>query len=317
MFVVGLDRRIVAVNEAGAVLAGRSADVLTGERITTLLDDPAEAPNDAVWRAQVLRGESFGRRRIRRPDGSTRVVDFAMRASRAGGTVLVLGVCVRERVERVARSGRTPAPLTTREQEIVRLIALGEVTAEICAGLHIAPDTVRAHVRNAMAKTGARTRAQLIAIALTEGLLDKLRPREPDLLSARAEARSVGAQRGAPRLRRERQCSGPIRPDPRPIGYKRGHGRREAIRAVDGRLRGRGRRRGLRRGVELARHRSRRSSSSRSAARRSSSSATGPPPNRTGATSAGSRPPPIASATSPRARPGQPCVLRRTGAEIK
>jgi DNA-binding CsgD family transcriptional regulator len=30
---------------------------------------------------------------------------------------------------------------------------------------------VRAHVRNAMAKTGARTRAQLIAIALTEGLL--------------------------------------------------------------------------------------------------------------------------------------------------
>jgi DNA-binding CsgD family transcriptional regulator len=35
-----------------------------------------------------------------------------------------------------------------------------------------APDTVRAHVRNAMAKTGARTRAQLIAIALTEGLID-------------------------------------------------------------------------------------------------------------------------------------------------
>jgi PAS domain S-box-containing protein len=109
MFVVGLDRRIVAVNEAGTVLAARSADALTGERMTTLLDDPAEAPDDAVWGAQVLQGESFGDRRIRRPDGSTRIVDFAMRASRAAGTVLVLGVCVTTTAP-VARSGRTNRP---------------------------------------------------------------------------------------------------------------------------------------------------------------------------------------------------------------
>jgi PAS domain S-box-containing protein len=171
MFVVGLDRRIVAVNDTGTALAGRSADALTGERMTALLDDPAEAPDDAIWRAQVLRGESFGRRRFRRPDGSTRVVDFAMRASGSGGTVLVLGVCIRNRAGG-SEPAHEPAPLTTREKEIVGRIALGEVTPEICAALHIAPDTVRTHVRNAMAKTGARTRAQLIAIALTEGLLD-------------------------------------------------------------------------------------------------------------------------------------------------
>ena len=120
----------------------------------------------------MLRGELFGRRRVRRPDGSTRIVEFAMRATRTGGTVLVLGVCVRERASAASPQAQTAAPLTVREQEVVRRIALGEVTADICAGLHIAPDTVRAHVRNAMAKTGARTRAQLIAIALTEGLLD-------------------------------------------------------------------------------------------------------------------------------------------------
>jgi PAS domain S-box-containing protein len=172
MFVVGFDRRILAVNEAGTVLAGRPADALAGERFTVLLEDPAEAPDDATWRAQVLRGESFGRRRIRRADGSTRIVDYAMRATRARGTVLVLGVCLRDRPG--GRSGRAhePGPLTAREQEIVRRIALGEVTPQICAALGIAPDTVRAHVRNAMAKTGARTRAQLIAIAMTEGLLE-------------------------------------------------------------------------------------------------------------------------------------------------
>jgi PAS domain S-box-containing protein len=172
MFVVDLDRRIVAVNDPGTALAGRSADALIGERVTALLDDPAEAPDDAAWRAQVLRGESFGRRLFRRPDGSTRVVDFAMRASRAGGTVLVLGVCLRDRAGNRSGPAHEPAPLTAREREIVGLIALGEVTPDICAALHIAPDTVRSHVRNAMAKTGARTRAQLIAIALTEGLLE-------------------------------------------------------------------------------------------------------------------------------------------------
>ena len=172
MFVVDLDRCIVAVNEAGTVLAGRSADALTGERFTTLLDDPAEAPDDATWRAQVLGGETFGRRRIRRPDGSTRLIDYAMRATRAGGTVLVLGVCLRDRPGVRSERAHEPGPLTAREREIVHRIALGEVTPDICAALHIAPDTVRAHVRNSMAKTGARTRAQLIAIALTEGLLD-------------------------------------------------------------------------------------------------------------------------------------------------
>jgi PAS domain S-box-containing protein len=171
MLLVDLGRRILAVNEAGTALAGRSRDSLVGERVAELLDDPAEAPEDAAWRAQVLRGESFGRRHIRRPDGSTRVVEFAMRAVHTGDTVLVLAVCVRERPGGLEQP-HDPAPLTAREQEIVRRIAHGEVSAEICAGLHIAPDTVRAHVRNAMAKTGARTRAQLIAIVLTEGLLD-------------------------------------------------------------------------------------------------------------------------------------------------
>jgi PAS domain S-box-containing protein len=171
MFVVGLDRRIVAVNQAGTVLAGRHEGALMGERITTLLDDPAEAPDDETWRAQVFRGESFGRRRIRRPDGSTRVIEYAMRATRASGGVLVLGVCIRERPAGGPGQPPDPQPLTPREREIVHLIALGRVTPEICAELHIAPDTSRSHVRNAMAKTGARTRAQLVAIALSEGLL--------------------------------------------------------------------------------------------------------------------------------------------------
>ena len=62
-----------------------------------------------------------------------------------------------------------PRALSARELEIVRLIARGESGPEIAAELHIAHDTVRTHVRNAMTKVGARSRAHLVAKVLAEG----------------------------------------------------------------------------------------------------------------------------------------------------
>jgi PAS domain S-box-containing protein len=172
MVLTDLDRRIVAVNEAAARVSARAVEALVGLPFTDLLDDPAEALDDDAWRERVVAGESYGHRCIRRPDGSTLIVDFAMRAARVDGRVLVLGVGLHIAPEHESNTVHAPAALTPREREIVHLIALGRVTREICAELHVAPDTVRTHVRNAMAKTGARTRAQLIAIALGDGLLE-------------------------------------------------------------------------------------------------------------------------------------------------
>ena len=172
MVLVDLDRRIVAANQAAADLAGRPVDALVGAGLLILLDDPAEALDEATWRARVAAGESLGRRQLRRADGATVQIEFAMRAATVDERPLVLGVCLDEHAERQANDLHAPASLTARERQIVGLIALGRVTADICEELHVAPDTVRTHVRNAMAKTGARTRAQPIAIALGDGLLD-------------------------------------------------------------------------------------------------------------------------------------------------
>ena len=79
----------------------------------------------------------------------------------------------------LARSDRRPAvsarrrpeasqlSLTKREREVVRLIALGRATGEIAMVLNISSETVRTHVRNAMTKLGAHTRAQLVALVLS------------------------------------------------------------------------------------------------------------------------------------------------------
>jgi DNA-binding CsgD family transcriptional regulator len=57
------------------------------------------------------------------------------------------------------------APLSGREREILGLLAGGESGAQIAAALVLSPETVRTHIRNAMSKLGASSRAQAVALA--------------------------------------------------------------------------------------------------------------------------------------------------------
>ncbi len=63
-------------------------------------------------------------------------------------------------------------PLSGREREILGLLADGNSNPEIAAKLFISPETVRTHVRNAMAKLEADTRTQAVALALRYALID-------------------------------------------------------------------------------------------------------------------------------------------------
>jgi DNA-binding CsgD family transcriptional regulator len=58
------------------------------------------------------------------------------------------------------------APLSRREREVFELLADGLSGPEIAERLVLSPETVRTHVRNGMAKLGASTRSQAVAIAL-------------------------------------------------------------------------------------------------------------------------------------------------------
>jgi DNA-binding CsgD family transcriptional regulator len=57
-------------------------------------------------------------------------------------------------------------PLSNREREVFELLADGLSGAEIAESLVLSPETVRTHIRNAMAKLGASTRSQALVIAL-------------------------------------------------------------------------------------------------------------------------------------------------------
>lgn len=61
--------------------------------------------------------------------------------------------------------------LTSRETEVLRLVALGLSAKEAAIELAIAPCTVERHVENVRLKTRTRNRAHLIAHVIREGLL--------------------------------------------------------------------------------------------------------------------------------------------------
>jgi DNA-binding NarL/FixJ family response regulator len=66
------------------------------------------------------------------------------------------------------------ATLTGREREVLVLVAGGHSNDQIADRLVVSPLTVKTHVNRAMAKLGARDRAQLVVIAYESGLV---RPR--------------------------------------------------------------------------------------------------------------------------------------------
>ncbi|GAB3142534.1 response regulator transcription factor [Microbispora hainanensis] len=71
-----------------------------------------------------------------------------------------------------ARAGEDRlAVLTEREREVLALVGRGLSNHEIGAELFLSPATARTHVSRAMAKLGARDRAQLVVIAYQTGLV--------------------------------------------------------------------------------------------------------------------------------------------------
>ena len=68
-------------------------------------------------------------------------------------------------------SDRLVELLTTREREVVALVAMGLSNGEIAEELVVSPATARTHVSRAMVKLGARDRSQLVVIAYESGVV--------------------------------------------------------------------------------------------------------------------------------------------------
>ena len=166
-------RTVLDVNAACVALLGRTRESLVGRPVWQLVVDGPLLSRDE-WAAALAAGRFDGRAELLRDDGTSVAVQWAasVEVVTGGRRVLVVALSVSRwgaRFRRDLTSPRAGRGLTLREQEIVRMVALGASSPEIADELQISHQTVRTHVRNAMEKLGARSRAHLVARALAEG----------------------------------------------------------------------------------------------------------------------------------------------------
>jgi len=159
-------RRLLDLNDAAQRMLGQCADDPAGEQVQEAVAAAERERSEADWRQLLREGQMSGTRTLVRADASEVPVVFAaVVESVAGGRRAVYTLT--PSVEAPVLDGELcVASLTNREAQVVRLIAEGLDTSDIAAALHVSPNTVRSHVRNAMSKRSARTRAQLVAQVL-------------------------------------------------------------------------------------------------------------------------------------------------------
>lgn len=174
MVLVDEERNQVDVNGAYLALLGYRRDELLGRPVYSIIVGGPRA-SEAEWHAAISQSRFTGDTELRRVDGSSVAVQYAATTEIVTGQYLVLFVVLSSsrwgaRFRRQPLPDAESGPLSEREREVVRLVALGYTGPEIAAELHITHDTVRTHVRNAAGKLHARSRAQLVAKALAEGV---------------------------------------------------------------------------------------------------------------------------------------------------
>jgi DNA-binding NarL/FixJ family response regulator len=106
-----------------------------------------------------------------RPELLTRAVHDVM-----AGDALLAPELTRRLVERFARTTPTGsadlAELTTREADVLRLLARGRSNQEIAGELFLSEATVKTHVSHVLAKLGLRDRAQAVVYAYEHGVVE-------------------------------------------------------------------------------------------------------------------------------------------------
>jgi PAS domain S-box-containing protein len=180
-----LKGRFVHTNPAAERASGYSNAQLLGRHFTDLLRPEDRKTVVAQFRRAVELGEptdfetSFvdGVGHLR----GTRAQHLPLRSGDAIVGVLILAFDVRRPSSEPSRIKPDPR-LTSRQRQILDLIAAGLSTAEVARELTLSPETVRNHLRGVFRELDVHTRLEAIAEAQRLGLLaaPPLRPQQPD-----------------------------------------------------------------------------------------------------------------------------------------
>jgi DNA-binding NarL/FixJ family response regulator len=120
---------------------------------------------------RILKSLRAGARGYLLKGASRAEIFYAIRTVHSGGSLLEPAV-TSKLLERIEQGDERPSDLTTRELEVLMLLARGLKNAEIAGELFISERTVKFHVSSILAKLGAENRTEAARIAVRRGLVE-------------------------------------------------------------------------------------------------------------------------------------------------
>ena len=186
LLVVDDECRVAEASLAACRLLGLGRDDVLDHSLPELLVPEAADRLRAVWGPFHEIGGHAGPFEVAWPEGDAAPVDISVTAAVLPGRHLVVlspteGLEAPPATTRAAPAkperrapgrGHSRGP-TARERQILSMLASGDTDVQIAGKLGLSPATVQTHVRNAKAKLGARTRAQAVAMAIREDLIEE------------------------------------------------------------------------------------------------------------------------------------------------
>jgi DNA-binding CsgD family transcriptional regulator len=146
---------------AEAILAGRAGDAARatelGEAgVSDLAAFPVWSDLARMYAAEAALTDGWGEPR--------RWLETASEGFAAHGIERLARRC-EARLGRAVPASWASLGVTTREADVLRLVAEGLANKEIASRLYLSPRTIEKHVESLLRKTGARSRTQLVALA--------------------------------------------------------------------------------------------------------------------------------------------------------
>lgn len=175
MILVDNERRFTEVNPAARLLGRISLEAVRRLRLNDFTAQEDLPMMQAAWEELLAKGAVSGRYHVTFPDGSSIWLLYSGVANALPGQHLA--VFIPEdwpggEIEDMHPAGESaPAPLSPRQLDVLRLVAVGANAGQIAMSLSISEATVRTHVKNILDRLGAHNRAHAVALAMAQGLL--------------------------------------------------------------------------------------------------------------------------------------------------
>lgn len=124
------------------------------------------ANDDAATIERAVRGGCDG---FLAKTASPQSIIDGVRRLHAGEVLFDVSLLIRAVREEAPQA--SPSDLSTRELDVLRLLARGSSTEAVAAELYVSVNTVRSHVRRILEKLEAHSKLEAVAIAVRDGIL--------------------------------------------------------------------------------------------------------------------------------------------------